>query len=219
MERVKWTLIGALLIGGAYGVAYTLSDSEIWLSYLFALLGGLFCLGLMLWKAKSSGPYGLYPVDVTLIVLMAGAIAFTSVAFWVQSTFMQDNLAQIRTSIDRGIALIEFHEPVMATLSKAYPEADAEEAAGANLAGAFRQSYGEQLQGGDRITGLMVDDEEETSMHYYIDRLQPDRVELVAQAEFNEGRDTEFENVGGTTGLLQIRAIITGEGVSYVFEN
>jgi hypothetical protein len=56
-------------------------------------------------------------------------------------------------------------------------------------------------------------------MKVVVESLDPDRIVLVSQETSVKGRDPNFKNYDGKSGMVQERFILTEEGITYVSEN
>lgn len=207
------------ITAGVLGVAATAGISfatgNIWTGFVTALIFGIIYLIILdrtlIQSLEKSGH------KITLRVLISALIFVQSYALYTiydRSQFMEQNLAETRSSIDEGVSKIYTQQALLDTFIHYYSREGQTET---SLASSFREVMGDRLQADGTVdfseSGLNTD----ITFKYEI--LSPDEVTITASARIGKGEDPDFANVSFQTGKYQAVATLTPNGIDYERQN
>ncbi|NBC66484.1 MAG: hypothetical protein GVY07_12635 [Bacteroidetes bacterium] len=207
------------IIAGILGVAasagLSIVTGNIWAGFLTAIAVGIVYLIIMdrklIQTLKKSGQKTTMRILIIALIL---AQCYTSYMVYDQAQFMQENLAETRSSIDEGSSKIHAQKVLLDTFKHYYSQAYQSDN---TIASSFREVMGNQLQ----TDGTLNFSEPAIgrAIVFKYDIVSPDEVVITASAKIGQGENIEFENVSNETGKYQAVATLTPNGISYEREN
>jgi hypothetical protein len=206
-----WIAGGVIAVSSAFLLAP--QSAELWpAANLAGVIAGVYLVALLLYALRK-------PLSAKLRILvgMVALVAMACTAFtWMrmedQSRWQAEELMKIRAVIGRGIMKNEMPKPLLKTL-EAYHQQGARKKK--SLADVFRN-----LQPGvAACSNIHKPMWEGDPMRVIVETLDPDRIVLVSQETYVKGRDPNFKNYDGKTGMVQEKFILTERGISHVSEN
>ncbi len=144
--------------------------------------------------------------------LVLGSAVFASIEADMQSHWQQNKLLEIRGLIGREIMASQMPKQLLETLKIYYQQKQKESE---SLAQIFRRTNAGATVGSNIYTPAYPGD----SLKIIVQTLEPERVVLVSQETFIQGRDSLFGNYNGQKGMIQEKCTLTKLGVKYESEN
>lgn len=207
------------IIAGILGVAATAGVSfvtgNIWSGFLTAILVGV--LYLIIMDRKLIQPIETSSQKIVirvLIILLVLVQSFAAYAVYDRSQFMENNLAETRSSIDEGSSKIHTQEVLLDTFKHYYSQAPQSDA---TIASSFREVMGDRLHADGTLDFNESAIDKQIVFKYEI--ASPDEVVITASAKIGKGENPEFVNVSDETGKYQAYATLTPNGIDYEREN
>lgn len=218
MKKLGWIVGAAVLVAIAFFIPGT--AGYIWTPVTSGMIvAGLFLAGLVIYIFRNSRSRLYQGVAIGLLAVLAASVVYSGIYQYNSSTWFDDNLQDIRKTIEKGIMLVHMQEPLLKTL-KEYHNREGTQTSVSSL---FQKRYGDNLEkrdGGLRfIPAGQRDNADEPPYLYLKETAGKDSVILVGHSGFVDGWDPEFNNFNGLKGQMQYKAILTKEGVSYEKEN
>ncbi|MDZ7718234.1 MAG: hypothetical protein U5K72_05370 [Balneolaceae bacterium] len=140
-KELGYIIAGILGVAASAGVSYV--TGNIWSGFLTAVLIGV--LYLIIMNRKLIQPLESSSQKVALrvlIVLLVLAQSFAAYVVYDRSQFMENNLAETRSSIDEGSSKIHTQEILLDTFKHYYSQSDQDST---TIASSFREVMGDKL--------------------------------------------------------------------------
>ena len=215
MTKVTGYIIAGIL-GVALSAGISIVTGNIWAGFLIAILVGIIYLAVMDRKLiQTLEKSGQKTTMRILIIALILAQCYTSYMVYDQAQFMQENLAETRSSIDEGSSKIHAQKVLLDTFKHYYSQAA--NRSDNTLASSFREVMGNQLQPDGTLN--FSEPAIGRAIVFKYDIVSPDEVVITASAKIGKGENTEFVNVSNETGKYQAVATLTPNGISYEREN
>lgn len=204
---------GVLGVAASAGISFATGD--IWAGFIAAVILGI--IYLIIIDRKLVQTLDEPNQKTTVRVLIAALVLVQCYATYIvydRSQFMQDNLAETRSSIDEGISKIQTQQALLDVFKHYYSQADQ---ANATIASSFREVMENRLGGDGTINFSEPNVNKDIIFRYEI--ISPDEVIITASARIGKGENPEFVNVSNQTGKYQAVATVTPNGIDYEREN
>lgn len=144
--------------------------------------------------------------------LVLGLGTFSWVTNEEQVHWQAETLMRIRGVIGRGVMRFEMIPELLVTLKEFHhPSANKNE----SLADVFSKLHRGVIVGSNIHQPRWEGD----PMKVIVARLEPGQIELLSQETFVNGRDPQFRNHNGQSGMVQEKFILTEKGITHVSEN
>ncbi len=206
-----WIVAGVVMVSATFFL--TPQTTELWPAinaagiaaavYLIALLGYVLRKPLAMRQRLLVGITG---------ILVIGCTAFTWTRRQEQAHWQADQLMKIRAVIGRGTKIAEMAPPLLKILDAYYQQGVKKSN---TLADELKKTYPGAAVGANIYKSKGEWDE----LTIMVESLEPNRIVLVSQETYVQGRDPEFKNYDGKIGMLQEKFILTERGLTHVSEN
>ncbi|MDX1585328.1 MAG: hypothetical protein R3222_01235 [Balneolaceae bacterium] len=215
-KMVLWSAGGILLVALSFFIPA--QEGSIWPSVIaggvasLAYLTALFVHAFR--KIDSSGKRKL----ITGVLLLLVVFSIASAAISYEGTRRQTALLpEIRHTIEKGIAENYVKKHLLTTMRAYYTGDRFDEDTG--LGTIFRAKNDSLITEENLLLyngeDTYKDEEEDLTLRIFVKTIDPDSIVLVAESEYMDGKDQEYENYSGATGKYQVIGTLTKEGVRY----
>lgn len=204
-----WIIGGVAVVTGAFFIPE--QSGSMWPSVILSSIAAVIYIVVFsfVWLKKIESPVKRKAIGWTMTVLVV--FSFISAAISYEGSNRQTELLpEIRTTIETSIAEVYIKESLLKTLRAYHLE---QESDGITLGSIFKSSY-DSLITRDSIFSHS-DLEDDATLTIYVSQISSDSVSLIAESEYIDGRDPEFQNFSGNTGQYQSKGILTKKGVHY----
>jgi hypothetical protein len=210
MELVL-VLVGSCIMAGAFFMPT--GNEDIWVSLDRAGIAAAVYLIVVIILAMRK-PFG---ANVRIITGSVVVITLLGLGLWWTTTSSmaheeKDNLIQIRERLSRAILYHEIYPMYFPVLKSYYDQGNMKTE---SIGKVFHRLYPTAEEGKNIHTPFNTTD----SLTIFVARLTDSCVILVGQEMYVFGRDADFHNYTGKTGMVQEKAVLTSKGISYVSEN
>lgn len=206
-----WITAGVIVISAAFFL--TPQSIELWPAVNAAGVAAVIYLAaLLLYVLRNPIPMRSKFLVGILAVFVLSCSAFAGTRMYERSHWQADLLMKIRAVIGRGIRIAYMPQPLLKTLDAYYQQGVKKKQ---TLADEFRKIHPGATVGSNVYRP--VGDWDKTSI--LVETLEPDRIVLVSQETYVPGRDPNFKNYDGKTGMVQEKFILTERGITHVSEN
>ncbi|HTY38804.1 MAG TPA: hypothetical protein VMH23_16915 [Bacteroidota bacterium] len=152
-----------------------------------------------------------------LAVGLAATITFAAIAYqWIRmedrTHWQKELLMQIRGVIGRGICTMEMTGPLLKTLDLYHRQ-------GANKTMTLADAFAKIRPGARPGSNIHKPEWEGDETTVIVTVMSPDSIVLVSRDFAALGRDRQFKNFDGATGMVQEQYTLTARGMSHVSEN
>jgi hypothetical protein len=207
--------IGAML--AAFGVSYLFQD--LWIGFFSAFAIAL--IYLFLFDKNMVRNLELPGAKTAIRVLVCSLVAvqlFTAIIMYAKAERQKTLLSDIRQTIDSSVMQSDMKNALLVTFRHYHIEANRQEE---TLGALFTRLHSDRISGDGRfITESLAQlDDAENPPILYLYEAVADTVSITAVAAISNGSDSEFSNLNGETGKLQMRATLTRGGIDYEREN
>jgi hypothetical protein len=206
-----WIAAGVVVVSLAFLLAPR--STELWPAldaagvavavYLIALLAYVLRKPLSTWLRILVG-------GIALVVL--GCTAFTWLSMEDQTLRQGEQVMRFRKLAGRVRMYYEVPQPLLKTLEAYYQKGGAKNE---SLADMFRKLHPGVAVGSSIHKPMWEGD----PLRVMVEALDPDRIVLVSEETYVVGRDPNFRNYDGKTGIVQEKFILTEKGITHVSEN
>lgn len=212
-RKAGYIIAGIMGVAACAGISF--ATGSIWAGYFSALVVGLIYL---IWLdrkvVQNLEMKGQKPILRLLIAVLVITQFFAAYITFDRSQFMQNNLAETRSSIDEGISKMKTQQILLETMRHYYSTPEKNEA---TLASSFRDVMGDRLQPDGSID--LSEPGVDTDIHFEVEIVSPNEIKVTAGPEIGKGEDPGFINVNSQTGKYQAVATLTPNGIDYEREN
>lgn len=136
----------------------------------------------------------------------------SAVLSYIGSERQKKMLADIHTSIERNLTEVYVKKPLYKTLGNYYASS-----AKGNIGDYFTSKY-DSLIMKDHTFKYGSRDRHQT-IYLYVDNVKRDRVVIIGESSYLEGKNEAFSNFSGSKGRYQVKGVLTTRGVDYEREN
>lgn len=173
-----------------------------------AIAGGLYVLAMVIFTTRPPLSRRARISGVVLVLLFTASAAIYSTSLEGTSRWQKDELLQIRARLSRQMLASEMMNVLTRSLEEYYRQP-------ARTA-SFQKAFEQVLPGA--VVGEVVLRPEQNE-HVVLVAISEEQIVLVGQSSLGTGWDPTFVNIDGSTGLPQVRAVMTKKGGSYGTEN
>ena len=206
-----WIAAGVVAVSLAFFL--TPQSTEFWPALDAAgVTAGVYLIALVAYTLRK-------PLSTRLRVMVGGIALialFCSVLAWQsaedRSHLQAEWLAHVRVTVSRGLMYSEMPTPLLNTL-KAYHEQGVRKKQ--ELVEVFRSLHKDAVVGSNVHKPSWKGD----PMKVIVESLDPGRIVLVSQESSVRGRDPNFKNYDGKSGMVQEKFVLTEKGITHVSEN
>lgn len=212
-REAGYIIAGIIGVAACAGISFITGD--IWTGFLTAIFGGV--LYLIIVDRKLVQTLEKPSQKITIRILIAALVLVQSFAAYMvydRSQFMENNLAETRSSIDEGTSKVQTQQALLDTFKHYYSQTDQ---VNASIASSFREVMGDQLEADGTVNFSGSNVRRDIVFRYEI--VSPDEVVITASARIGKGENPEFVNVSDETGKYQAIATLTPNGIDYEREN
>ncbi|HEX6983448.1 MAG TPA: hypothetical protein VF181_11885 [Balneolaceae bacterium] len=208
-----WLLVGVILVTGVFFIPE--QSGSLWPSLM--LSSGVALLYLIAfsirWLREIPSKISRRVIAVTLCVLVLASSAFATLSY-VESKKQGRLLSEIRTSIEQNILYKNINHPLSKALSAYYTSSKKD----LEIRRLFVSKYDSLITDNGLFLVEGMQDEAATFV-IYVAKTEPESVVLIGESTYIDGKDENFHNFSGETGLYQVKGILTKEGVYYERSN
>jgi hypothetical protein len=206
-----WIVAGVILVSAAFFLAP--QSIELWPALNAAgIAAALYLAALLFYVLRKPLPgRPRIVVGIVAVVVISSAV-FSWTRMQDQTQWQANQLMKIRAVIGRGVKVTEIAHPLLKSLDAYHLQGTRK----ANtLADEFRKMYPGVVAGSNIFKPRWEGDD----MTIMVETLDPDRIVLLSQETFVKGRDPQFKNYDGKTGMIQEKFVLTEKGITHVSEN
>jgi hypothetical protein len=206
-----WIAAGVVAVSLAFLLAP--QSTELWPALDAAgVAAGVYLITLLVYALRKPLSARLRILVGVIALVVLGCTAFAWLSMEDQARWQVEQLAKIRVTMGRAVMYLEAPIPLLKTLEAYHREGARKKE---TLADVFRR-----LQQGATIgSNIHKPRWDGDPMKVIVEALDPDRIVLVSQETFVGGRDPNFKNYDGKSGMVQEKFILTEKGISHVSEN
>ena len=206
-----WIVAGVIVISAAFFLAPR--STELWPALDAAGIAAVaYLVALITYVLRDPIPLRTKLVVGILTVLVISCTAFTWVRMNERAHWQADLLMKIRTLIGREMRINEMSKPLLKVLDVYHQQGKNKTL---TLSDDFRKLHAGAVAGSniyEEKGGFDI-------MTVIVEILEPNRIVLVSQETYVKGRDPNFKNYDGRTGMVQEKYILTERGLTHVSEN
>jgi hypothetical protein len=211
--RTVWIAVGVALVGGAYLLAPENVDPWPALNQAGIAAAG-YLLFLILFVLRKPFSKRARVIVAVIAVLFVASTYMIWTGMDEQSHWQRNQLRNIGSVIQQGIAADQMHTPLLALLESVHNQRGRRRL---SVDAIFGQSF-PNAKPGSRMNEFNSDPEF-IPITYYLESVSDGQVSFIGQSPYRHGVDSEFKNYDGATGRLQVRAVLTEKGVAYESQN
>lgn len=215
MKKVYWVTGGIVIVSAVFFIPDPAGDiwTSVWLSSTAAFLYLIVLAWIWLKQIRSKGRRMAIGIILGLLVLSSGMYGYF---IHKRSQLTSTVLPQTKLNIEQSTAQAYIMEPFLSTM-ETYFMSEEERSEQHSLSAIFTSKY----------DSLLTDDNvfqygsgvHNRSLNLYLADAKPESVVIIGQSEIVDGEDPEFENYDGSTGKMQVRGILTPNGIHYERQN
>jgi len=216
MKKIIWTTAGVLFVSALFFLPEQVDS--LWPSIFISGAAAVVYLLLIsiFWVNEVKDPSKKRAWRTLIAVLVV--ISLTAAAMdYVESREQQNRLSEIRETIEEGVTYSRINEPFNEVLNAYYDRNQVSESR--ELHTIFLSKYDSLITGEREFLFGASRKDEDPSMQLTLDKLQADSIVIVGVSSVVKGKEPKFTNYNGIKGHMQVRAVLTPEGVTYEREN
>ncbi len=204
-----WIMGGIMVVAGAFFIPE--QSGSMWPSVILSSVAAFLYTVVFsfVWLKEIESSVKRKAIGWTLTVLVVFSFASAAISYE-GSSRQTDLLPEIRTTIETNIAETYIKEPLLKTLRAYRVERESDDI---SLESLFKSSYDSLITNDGIFTHSDLKDD--ATLTIYVSQINSDSVSLIAESEYIDGRDPEFQNFSGNAGQYQTKGILTKEGVHY----
>lgn len=206
-----WLVVGVTLV--TLGFLFGFDEKELWLSLNTAgIVTSVYLIALLFYALRKPLPLKTRVKVGIFSALVLVAIASTWIGQQEQARWQKATLLNIRGVIGRGIMLYQIPEPLLQTLETYHQQ-------GAKRKESLGQVF-QRLNPGAAV-GLNIHKRgfPTDSLEVFVQSLNDRRIVLVGQEAFVKGKNPQFKNYDGRTGMIQEAFMLTEKGIVHESQN
>jgi hypothetical protein len=207
-----WAVAGVIIVSAVF--LLTPPSPELWPAVNAAgIAGGVYILAMTAFALRKPLRARLRVVAGIAAVVALALGAYTWTRAQQQVEWQAETLMKIRGLIGRGVMRYDMMSmTAIRTLGEFYRQQGTTKE---SLADVFRRQH----QGAAPGLNIHKPDWDGDIRQVIVAKLEPARIELVAQETYVKGRDPLFKNYNGQFGMIQEKITLTDKGIVHVSEN
>lgn len=186
--------------------------NDVWVIVIVTATVSLICHVLVaFYYIQDPMPFKVRIFFILLLSYYITASVMLTNQFYYQSNFQKDSLVKVRSVIDHSVYL----SSVKKTLTDVFIAYHKQIPGNIKPVGRlYEEMYIANKENAKNLEWLNYDG---TEMH--VISLSAEEVILMGIHQFTKGKNPNFRNYNGRTGLIQVKGTLTSEGVKYAIEN
>jgi hypothetical protein len=208
---VVWLLVGIVAVSVAFFIPP--NSPELWPALNAAAIPVIvYILALAFYTLRSPITRKARIIAWVSILLVGGASYTSWTGMNKQSHWQHDKLLQIHAVIYRGVLQARVPENHLKTLEAYHSQ-------GSRKKETLAQVFQRLNEGAAVGTNIYKPEMPNDSLSIVVQSLSENQVVLLGLHAYSKGRNPEFKNYGGRTGMIQEKYTLTEKGIVYESEN
>ena len=151
-------------------------------------------------------------LTVLVSVVVLGTTAYSWVSMKNYGMWRKERLMDVRRLIGSGIRETKSSDYLLRTLDAYYRQGEHKRE---SLAEIFKNQNSGAVVGSNVHPAEYTGDETK----FFVEQLETDRIVLISQETFIKGKNPEFRNYDGKTGMVQDAYVLTAKGLAHESQN